>query len=112
VAQAIPSVELAVSGEFFRQTDGAIKINANSVFSLTATCSMPGAQSWAIDPSVALSAFSSPSDHTLLYLGSGSNLLVAGARYLIKSECKVVGELETATGSAEQVRSSYLLLFI
>ncbi|KAJ1495836.1 REJ domain-containing protein, partial [Baffinella frigidus] len=105
VAQAIPNVELAVSGEFFRQTDGSIKINANSVFSLTASCSLPGAQSWSIDPSVALTApaFSSPSSHALLYLGEGSNALVPGARYLITSECTVAGELETATGSAEQV---------
>jgi hypothetical protein len=106
VAQAIPNVELAVSGEFFRQTDGSIKINANSVFSLTATCSMlAGLQSWSIDPSAALTApaLSSATAHALLYLGTGSNALVPGASYLITSECTVVGELETATGSAEQM---------
>ncbi|KAJ1478490.1 hypothetical protein T484DRAFT_2936518 [Baffinella frigidus] len=108
VSQNIPNVELAVSGVFFRQGDGSIKINTNSVFSLTASCSATSSKTlkWSSAPEVALTApafTASTGGDSLIYTGEGSNALVAGASYLMTSFCTVVGEEETVVGSAGQV---------
>jgi hypothetical protein len=108
VTQDIPNVELAVSGQFFRQTDGSIKINANSVFKLDSSCSTTASktQKWSTAQEVALTApafTASTGGGSLIYEGEGSNALVAGASYLMTSSCTVVGAEETVVGSAEQV---------
>ncbi|KAJ1473645.1 hypothetical protein T484DRAFT_1835196 [Baffinella frigidus] len=106
VTQDIPNVELAVYGEFFRQKDGSIKINENSVFLLTASCitTSPKTQSWGGEVALTAPAFTaSMRGDSLIYKGDGSNALVAGASYVMTSSCKVVGALETVVGSAEQV---------
>ena len=105
VQQDIPSVELVVVGDFTNQKDGSVKINANSVLRLQASCSsQAGSQEWSVSPEVELASPSFVITPTsLVYLGEGANALSAGNTYTFKSTCTVVGDIETVTGVVEQV---------